>query len=163
MHALNLTERCTKSILQAKKLKNLNIFITDTFDAALRQSKSHDPLSLKSKLDGKLFTIKDNFCTKNVKTTCGSKMLESYYPTYNATVYDRLIKSGAICLGKTNLDEFGMGSLSASYFGIVKNPWNLSHDNKRILELEKENNDFYVSGGSSGGAAASVAADLVDL
>lgn len=84
-------------------------------------------------------------------------MLESYVPPYNATVVEKLFNSGAILLGKTNLDEFGMGSVSSSYFGTTKNPFNLK--TKSILS----NDEFYISGGSSGGSAASVSAGLCDL
>lgn len=82
-------------------------------------------------------------------------MLESFIPPYNATVTDKLFKSKAILLGKTNMDEFGMGSISSSYFGTVKNPWNLPSDT--------QSDEFYISGGSSGGSAASVALDLCDF
>ena len=113
-----------------------------------------------SNLDGCLMSIKDNFCTKSIKTTCGSKMLESYVPPFNATVVQRLFDAGAVLIGKTNLDEFGMGSVSSSYTGVVKNPYNLL---KNINITYDEMNDFYTSGGSSGGSAASVSAGLCSL
>ena len=84
-------------------------------------------------------------------------MLENYVPPYNATVVDRLLNSGGILLGKTNMDEFGMGSVSSSYFGTVKNPVNVRH------KLDDSSNEFFISGGSSGGSAASVSSGLVDL
>lgn len=112
-----------------------------------------------SKLDGRLFTIKDNFCTRSVTTTCGSKMLEDFVPPFDATVHERLVKSGAICLGKTNMDEFGMGSSSTSFFGTVKNPWNIAR--KKLATTDP--NDFYISGGSSGGSAAAVASGICEL
>jgi aspartyl-tRNA(Asn)/glutamyl-tRNA(Gln) amidotransferase subunit A len=86
-------------------------------------------------------------------------MLENYIPPYNATVVERILKAGSVMLGKTNLDEFGMGSVSSSYFGTVKNPYNLIR-NKRV---DAESNDFFTSGGSSGGSAASVTSGLASL
>lgn len=112
----------------------------------------------KSKLDGRTFTVKDNISTESILTTCGSKMLENYIAPYNATVVEKLLKSGSLLMGKTNLDEFGMGSVSSSYFGTVKNPYNILRD-----DFNQKSDDFYISGGSSGGSAASVASGIVDL
>jgi len=105
-------------------------------------------------------SIKDNFCTKSIRTTCGSKMLDNYAPPFNATVVQRLFNAGSILMGKTNLDEFGMGSVSSSHMGVVKNPYNLL---KNIDVNNGATNDFYTSGGSSGGSAASVSAGLCSL
>lgn len=113
-----------------------------------------------SKIDGLVYSVKDNFSTESILTTCGSKMLENYKPLFNASVVDSLINSGSILIGKTNLDEFGMGTVSSSHFGTVKNPFNIIRK-KNLTNVDS--NDFYVSGGSSGGSAASVASGIAAL
>jgi len=104
-------------------------------------------------LKGIPFSVKDNFNTEDMPTTCASLMLENYIPTFNATVVEKLLAHGGSMMGKDNMDEFAMGSGGCeSQFGPVRNPWNYA-------ELEAEgNDDFYVAGGSSGGSAAAVAA-----
>ncbi|OUR61580.1 aspartyl/glutamyl-tRNA amidotransferase subunit A [Bermanella sp. 47_1433_sub80_T6] len=132
-----------------KKDGGFNSFITVTPELALRDAKAADERRANgnaTKWTGVPFAHKDIFCTDGTLTTCGSKMLGNFIPPYDATVVDNFKKQGAVCLGKTNMDEFAMGSSNeTSYFGGVKNPW----DKNRI------------PGGSSGGSAAAVAARLV--
>ena len=126
----------------------LNAFITVCEDSALAQAKAADDARANgnaSPLLGIPLAHKDIFCTKDILTTCGSRMLHNFVSPYNATVVERFIDAGTVLLGKTNMDEFAMGSSNeTSFFGDVKNPWNTE----------------YVPGGSSGGSAAAVAADL---
>ena len=127
----------------------LNAFITVTREAALEAARAADR-ALDTGCGGPLAGVpiahKDIFCTAGVRTTCGSRMLDNFVSPYDATVVLRLRNAGAIMLGKTNMDEFAMGSSNeTSYYGPVHNPWN--------REL--------VPGGSSGGSAAAVAARLV--
>ena len=123
----------------------LHSYITVTPDVALKQAKAIDKKGdFSGILAGIPMNLKDVVCTAGIKTTACSKILENFVPPYNAHIYDRLLAAGSILLGKTNTDEFTMGSSSEnSYFGVTHNPWNLD----------------YVAGGSSGGPAASVSAD----
>ena len=129
--------------------KTLNAFITITADEALAAAARADAARAAGKggvLNGLPIIHKDIFCTRGVKTTCGSRMLDNFISPYDATVVRKLADAGAVVLGKSNMDEFAMGSSSeTSYFGAVKNPWDLSCS----------------PGGSSGGSAAAVAARLV--
>jgi aspartyl-tRNA(Asn)/glutamyl-tRNA(Gln) amidotransferase subunit A len=126
----------------------LNCFITVTEEHALRTAKKADEIRQKNQavaLTGIPIAHKDIFCTDGIKTTCGSKMLDNFIAPYDATVVSKLSEAGMILLGKTNMDEFAMGSSNEnSYYGPVKNPWETA----------------YVSGGSSGGSSAAVAARL---
>ena len=126
----------------------LNAFITVCEDSALQQAKAADKAranGFDSPLLGIPLAHKDIFCTKDILTTCGSRMLHNFVSPYNATVVERFNNAGTVMLGKTNMDEFAMGSSNeTSFFGDVKNPWNTK----------------CVPGGSSGGSASAVAADL---
>ena len=107
----------------------LNTFVTVTADQALAAAKRADEARAAGEagaLNGLPIVHKDIFCTRDVLTTCGSKMLENFVSPYDATVVERLSNAGAVMLGKTNMDEFAMGSSNeTSYFGSVKNPWDL--------------------------------------
>ena len=126
----------------------LNSYITVTPELALAQAKAADQRLADGTADlltGIPIAQKDIFCTQGVMTTCGSKMLANFNAPYNATVVDKFNLAGAVMLGKLNMDEFAMGSSNeTSYFGAVKNPWNINS----------------VPGGSSGGSAAAVSARL---
>lgn len=126
----------------------LNAFITVTEDEALESAKAADLLRKNGQagpLTGVPIAQKDIFCTKGVKTTCGSKMLDNFISPYDATIVEKMNRAGLVNLGKTNMDEFAMGSSNeTSYFGPVKNPWDLAK----------------VPGGSSGGSSAALAARL---
>ena len=128
--------------------KNYNSFITVTVAIALEQAKAADARRASGNAEpmtGIPLAHKDLFCTEGVKTTCGSKILNNFIAPYESTVTAKFKLAGSVMLGKTNMDEFAMGSSNeTSYYGPVKNPWDTSA----------------ISGGSSGGSAASVAARL---
>jgi len=125
-----------------------NAFITVTGDSALEQARRADELRRRGQtgsLCGIPLAHKDIFCTAGVRTSCGSRMLDNFVPPYDATVVSRLAEAGCVTLGKTNMDEFAMGSSNeTSWYGPVRNPWDTGR----------------VPGGSSGGSAACVAARL---
>lgn len=140
----------TKSILEniRKTEDNINAYILVMEEEALKRAeevqKKIDRGEEQSPIAGVPMAIKDNICTKDILTTCGSKMLSSFKPPYSATVVEKLEKAGAVVLGKLNMDEFAMGSSTeTSYFSVTKNPWDLER----------------VSGGSSGGSAAAVVSE----
>ncbi|MDT8427507.1 MAG: Asp-tRNA(Asn)/Glu-tRNA(Gln) amidotransferase subunit GatA [Pseudomonadales bacterium] len=140
----------TQEYLQRIKHLNgsLNAYITVTEEQALAQAKAADERIAKGKaqvLTGIPIAHKDIFCTRDVLTTCGSRMLANFISPYDAAVVERFNQAGVVTLGKTNMDEFAMGSSNeTSHFGPVSNPWDLAR----------------VPGGSSGGSAAAVAAGL---
>ena len=127
----------------------LNCFISLTPDLALAQAKTADEKIRQGNagpLTGIPIAHKDIFCTKDVKTSCGSRMLDNFIAPYNATVVERINDAGMVMIGKTNMDEFAMGSSNeTSYYKAVKNPWDTDR----------------VPGGSSGGSAAAIAARLI--
>lgn len=144
--SVELTQHFLQRIKQFDK--TLNSFITVTEQTALEQAKAADAARASGKataLTGIPIAQKDIFCTKGVKTSCGSKMLDSFIAPYTATVVQKMEQQGCVMLGKTNMDEFAMGSSNeTSFYGPVRNPWNIET----------------VPGGSSGGSAAAVAARL---
>ncbi len=146
--SVELTQHCVERM---QKFSDLNAFITELGERAILQAQNADKL-IKEKNHGPLTGVpiatKDIFCMYGVKTSCGSKMLDSFIAPYDATVTHKLDQAGCVTLGRTNMDEFAMGSSNeTSYYGPVKNPWNKD----------------YVPGGSSGGSAAAVAARIAPL
>jgi aspartyl-tRNA(Asn)/glutamyl-tRNA(Gln) amidotransferase subunit A len=146
-------ELAEKYIHTMESFRSLNAFITETPDVALQRAKESDARRASGNtvgsMDGIPIAVKDLFCTEGVLTTAGSHILDGFVPPYESTVSGNLYKSGAVMLGKTNLDEFAMGSANVtSYYGNVVNPWR-----------GKDGKDL-VPGGSSGGSAAAVAGRL---
>jgi len=144
-----LTEALLKHI--ALHDHTLNSFITVTEELALAQAESADQRIAAGNagpLTGVPYANKDIFCTDGVRTSCGSRMLDNFHPPYNATAVAQLGDAGMVMLGKTNMDEFAMGSSNeTSFYSPTRNPWNTEH----------------VPGGSSGGSAAAVAAGFTPL
>ncbi len=135
-------------IKKIKEKNNLNIFIHFDEQDVLKRVDELEKDNSNKKLKGIPIAIKDLFCTKNMPTTAGSKILENFKPTYESFVTQKLLDDGSVLLGKVNCDEFAMGSATnTSYYGNTINP--LSKDNEPLAP-----------GGSSGGSAAAVAADL---
>ncbi|MDO9464514.1 MAG: Asp-tRNA(Asn)/Glu-tRNA(Gln) amidotransferase subunit GatA [bacterium] len=148
------SEELTRALYEhiGKTDKQIGAYITLTKDIAIEQAREADKRIKKKRdigpLTGIPIAIKDNMCIKDVLCTCGSKMLSSFIPPYNGTVINKLKKCGLVFLGKTNMDEFAMGSSTeTSYFKVTRNPWNIKT----------------IPGGSSGGSAAAVASDQAVL
>ena len=145
------SEELTRACLQRISThdERLNSFVTVTEAQALAAAQAADAVIKAGNagpLTGIPFAHKDIFCTNGVKTSCGSRMLDNFIAPYDATVTEKLLEAGAVMIGKTNMDEFAMGSSNeTSFYGPVRNPWD----------------ETTVPGGSSGGSAAAVAARLV--
>ena len=147
------SELADAHIAAIEKVRGLNAFVTETPDRARAMAKTSDERRKKGTaglLDGIALAIKDLFCTEGVLTTAGSHILDGYKPQYKSTVTAKLWQAGAVMLGKTNMDEFAMGSSNiTSHYGPVENPWKKRGHNRKL-----------VPGGSSGGSAAAVAARI---
>ena len=151
--AFSATELADAHIAQIERHRFLNAFITETPERARAMAAAADARLGAGEgglLEGVPLAIKDLFCTEGVLTTAASHILDGFVPPYESTVSRKLWEAGAVCLGKTNLDEFAMGSSNmTSYYGGVRNPWTRAGENAAL-----------VPGGSSGGSAAAVAARL---
>ena len=144
------SEEVTKAFIdRSEKSKKLNAYISEDFSNAINKAKKFDQNpNLDLKLPGIPIAVKDLFCTQNVRTTAGSKILENFIPTYESTVTQNIWNEGGILLGKLNCDEFAMGSSNeTSFYGNVQNPIN----------------EGLVPGGSSGGSAAAVSGQLTPI
>jgi aspartyl-tRNA(Asn)/glutamyl-tRNA(Gln) amidotransferase subunit A len=148
--ASELTGACLKAMADAR---SLNAFITETPEHAMAMAAGADQRlgsGEARRLEGIPLAIKDLYCTRGVRSTAGSRILENFVPAYESTVSQNLWDAGAVLLGKTNMDEFAMGSSNeTSWFGPVVSPWRARNSNLNL-----------VPGGSSGGSAAAVAANL---
>ncbi|MBR3210684.1 MAG: Asp-tRNA(Asn)/Glu-tRNA(Gln) amidotransferase subunit GatA [Bacilli bacterium] len=128
--------------------KELNAFITLNKEEAIQRAKELEDQEVDNLLFGIPIALKDNIITEGLRTTCGSHILDNFVPIYNATIVDKLLEKKMIIIGKTNMDQFGMGSSSrTSYYGAPKNPWDLNK----------------IAGGSSGGSAAAISSREVML
>lgn len=147
IHASSSEEIVAEYLERISKSK-LNAFISTASESALSRAKEIDTNDIEGQLAGIPVAIKDNISTKGIQTTCASNILKGYIPPYDAHVIERLKDAGAVIIGKTNMDEFAMGtSTETSFYGATKNPWDLER----------------VPGGSSGGSAAAVAGGEVPL
>ena len=145
--SISSQELVKETLKLAESLKELNCFVTMNKDEGIKKAIEVDGTNTSnSLLKGIPLAQKDLFCTEGLRTTCSSKILADFVPPYTATAVEKLENAGSITIGKTNMDEFAMGSSNeTSFFGNVHNPWKKG----------------YVPGGSSGGSAAAVAAGIV--
>ena len=148
--SVELTDAHIRAVEAAR---DLNAFVTETLDLAIERAKASDDRRAKGKpaggMDGIPIAVKDLFCTEGVLTTASSHILDGFIPPYESTVSQNLRGAGSVMLGKTNMDEFAMGSANVtSFYGAVKNPWYVNDGKDRV------------PGGSSGGSAAAVAANI---
>ena len=148
--SVELTDAHIRAVEAAREL---NAFVTETLDLAIERAKASDDRRAKGKpaggMDGIPIAVKDLFCTEGVLTTASSHILDGFIPPYESTVSQNLRDAGSVMLGKTNMDEFAMGSANVtSFYGAVKNPWYVNDGKDRV------------PGGSSGGSAAAVAANI---
>ena len=143
-----IEERLQKYRIENKKNRDINCITNDLYDSAITKYKNFTEEQIKGQLYGKLFAVKDNIDIKGYPTTCASNILKNHNSIYTATAIERIENAGGLVVAKTNLDEFAMGSSNEhSIFGASKNPNNLE----------------YVCGGSSGGSAGAVSANIVDI
>nr|XP_042901687.1 glutamyl-tRNA(Gln) amidotransferase subunit A, mitochondrial isoform X2 [Parasteatoda tepidariorum] len=171
--SISVKELLNLCLARIKKAKDLNAFITVTENVALEQAEQSQKRICEGHslgvLDGIPIAFKDNWSTRDIRTTCASKMLSNYVAPYNGTVVQKLYDKGICLMGKTNLDEFAMGSATVdSFFGPTKNPWR-SRLNYKVRKqadydfpdsLSLKDDDFFIAGGSSGGAAVAVASGM---
>ncbi|XP_037800084.1 glutamyl-tRNA(Gln) amidotransferase subunit A, mitochondrial-like [Penaeus monodon] len=174
--ALELAEAALR---QQETVARLNAFILRTSETALKAAdksqKRYEKKESIGPLEGLPVAVKDNFCTAGIPTTCGSKMLQNYVPPYSATVVRRLERAGAVIIGKTNLDEFAMGSGTVdSSFGPTRNIYRSGikyhiqnqqelKDDVSDVPIEGLDGDWFIAGGSSGGSAVAVASGAAFL
>ncbi|MGI8467278.1 MAG: Asp-tRNA(Asn)/Glu-tRNA(Gln) amidotransferase subunit GatA [Pyrinomonadaceae bacterium] len=145
---MSIRSNIEKTLDNAEKLnETLNCFVSVEREKALEKVAELEKNQTENQpLRGAGIAVKDNICTRGMRTTCGSRILGNYHPQYNATAVEKLYRAGAVIVGKTNMDEFAMGSSNeTSAYGNVKNPWDISR----------------VPGGSSGGSAVAVASGIV--